>query len=225
MATTDAASREPARHDPLQDDPAVVAWLGDAFPLLRRFGELLADEGLVRGLIGPREVPRLWERHLLNCAAVAAHVPAGVVADVGSGAGLPGVVVAALRPDVRVVLVEPMARRVAWLETVVRELGLDTEVARARAEDLHGRLLVDGVTARAVAPLDRLATWTLPLLRESGELLALKGESASEELRAARPALRALGGDDGEVLEASTVDGVAPTRLVRVRPVAPAGPA
>lgn len=211
--------------DPLGDDPAVRAWLGDAFPVLRRFADLLAHEGVVRGLIGPREVPRLWERHLLNSAAVAPLLPAGVVADVGSGAGLPGVVIAALRPDVRMVLVESMLRRATWLTEVTAELGLDVEVRRARAEDLHGSLLVDAVTARAVAPLPRLVGWTLPLLRPGGLLIALKGDQAVAELAEAQVELTRLGADAGEVVDADTVRGVPAARVVRVVKLAEPVPA
>lgn len=203
--------------DPLASDVRVREYLGEAFTRVARFGELLAEEGVRRGLIGPREVPRLWERHLLNSAALAPLLPAaGVVVDVGSGAGLPGLVLAAVRPDLTTVLVEPMQRRVAWLEEAVRELGLEVEVVRARAEELHGRISADVVTARAVAPLDRLAGWTLPLLRQGGVLLAMKGDQAAEELAGARDALAALGGDAGEVLEVGSVEGVAATRVVRV---------
>jgi len=220
--TQDEGSAGPV--DPLADDPRVVAWLGDAYPAVRRFGELLADQGVLRGLVGPREVPRLWERHLLNSAAVAAELPAGVVADVGSGAGLPGVVIAAMRPDVHMVLVEPMERRCVWLSEVVAELGLEAEVRRARSEELHGRLLVDGVTARAVAALDKLAGWTLPLLREGGVLVALKGDRADDELVAASVEIERLGGDAGEVREVGSVAGVPTTRVVRVTRVAAAVP-
>lgn len=211
--------------DPLASDPRVEAYFGDAFPLVSRFGELLAAEGVRRGLIGPREVPRLWERHLLNSAALAPLLPTdGVVVDVGSGAGLPGLVLAAVRPDLTTVLVEPMLRRVVWLEEVVRELGLEVEVVRARADELHGRLLADAVTARAVAPLERLAGWTLPLLREGGVLLAMKGGQAEQELSASRQAIARVGGDAGEVLEVSSVAGVDPTHVVRVARLAPAVP-
>lgn len=211
--------------DPLASDPRVEAYFGDAFPLVSRFGALLTAEGVRRGLIGPREVPRLWERHLLNSAALAPLLPTdGVVVDVGSGAGLPGLVLAAVRPDLTTVLVEPMLRRVVWLEEVVRELGLEVEVVRARADELHGRLLADAVTARAVAPLERLAGWTLPLLREGGVLLAMKGGQAEQELSASRQAIARLGGDAGEVLEVSSVAGVDPTHVVRVARLAPAVP-
>lgn len=209
-------------HDPWRDDPRVVAYLGDGYLQLRQFAELLADEGVRRGLIGPRELPRLWERHLLNCAAVAPLVPGGTVVDVGSGAGLPGVVIAVLRPDVQVVLLEAMERRVAWLREVVDTLGLNAEVLRGRAEEQHGRLLVDTVTARAVAPLDRLAGWSLPLLRQGGVLLALKGDRAGDELAAGSEVVGRLGGDAGEVVDAGTVAGVPATSVVRVTRVAPA---
>jgi len=168
---------------------AARAAFGDRLELAQRYAELLATTGTDRGLVGPREVPRLWERHLLNCAAVAPLLPpAGVVVDVGSGAGLPGLVLALARPDVQVVLLEPMQRRVAWLEEVVEELGVGVEVVRGRAEECG--LTAATVTARAVAPLERLAAWCLPLVRPGGTLLAMKGRSAPEELATAAPALR-----------------------------------
>ncbi|WP_225752576.1 16S rRNA (guanine(527)-N(7))-methyltransferase RsmG [Actinotalea sp. Marseille-Q4924] len=197
--------------------------LGDRLPLVERYARMLADQGVVRGLVGPREVPRLWERHLLNSAAVAPFLPdSGTVVDLGSGAGLPGVVLACLRPDLHVVLVEPMLRRCVWLEEVAGALELsEVEVRRGRAEELTGQLSGDVVTARAVAPLDRLAGWALPLCRVGGSLLALKGERAQDELDAARPVLAPLGGDDGEVLMAPTVPEIPATSVVRVRKVAP----
>lgn len=211
--------------DPWGSDPRVRAYLGDAFATVSRFGELLTEEGVRRGLIGPREVPRLWERHLLNSAALAPLLPAsGVVVDVGSGAGLPGLVLAAVRPDLTTVLVEPMLRRVAWLEEAVQELDLDVEVVRARADELHGRLWADAVTARAVAPLDRLAGWTLPLLRRGGALLAMKGSLAEEELVASGEVIRRFGGGAGEVLEAGSLAGVGTTHVVRIVRTAEAVP-
>ena len=162
-----------------------------------RFVEHLATSGLQRGLIGPREVPRLWSRHLLNCAVVAELVPPGsTVADVGSGAGLPGIALVLRRPDLRVVLVEPLQRRVDWLHEVVADLGLQdqVEIRRARAEQLAGVVAVPVVTARAVAPLDRLATWSLPLLRPGGELLAMKGATAQQEVDATAAQVRKAGG-------------------------------
>ncbi len=153
-------------------------------PLAERYAGWLADAGVVRGLIGPREVPRLWERHLLNCAVLADAIPQGrSVADVGTGAGLPGLVLAVRRPDLRVTLVEPLLRRTTFLEEVVADLGLDhVEVVRARAEELHGRRQFDVVTSRALAPLERLLGWCLPLCEPGGEVLAIKGSSAAEEV-------------------------------------------
>lgn len=151
----------------------------DRLAWVERYAAALADQGVLRGLLGPREVPRLWERHLLNSAAVAPSLPStGVVVDLGSGAGLPGVVLACMRPELSFVLVEPMLRRTDWLREVVDVVGLDNvEVRRARAEELVGEVAADVVTARAVAPLDRLAGWALPLCRVGGELLALEGRA------------------------------------------------
>jgi 16S rRNA (guanine527-N7)-methyltransferase len=167
---------------------------------------MLATDGVVRGLLGPREVPRLWDRHVLNCAAVADLVPPGsALVDVGSGAGLPGVVLALARPDLRVVLLEPLARRVAFLQECRDRLGLDSvTVVRGRAEDpdVVARLGgADVVTARAVARLALLATWCLPLLRDGGLLLAVKGETAASELAEAGPVLRRMGAVEAKVVE------------------------
>ena len=182
--------------------PEAVDVFGPALPVLQAYAALLAGPGVERGLLGPREAPRLWERHLLNSAGLAALLGEGqTVADLGSGAGLPGIVLAAMRPDVTVVLVEPLLRRATFLEEVVAELGLRTVVVRrARGEDLAGSLLVDTVVARAVAPLDRLASWALPLLHPGGRLLALKGERADSELAGAGAALKAAGASASEVV-------------------------
>jgi 16S rRNA (guanine527-N7)-methyltransferase len=175
---------------------------------LERYHDLLAGPGVERGLIGPRETARLWERHLLNCAGVSDLVEDGqVVVDLGSGAGLPGLVLAIQRPEVQVVLVEPLLRRATFLTEAVEQLGLkNTVVRRSRAEDLHGSLLVDAVTARAVAPVDRLAGWALPLLHPGGRLLALKGERAEEELQTAQVALRRLNARSSSVVEVGSAD-------------------
>jgi len=159
------------------------------------YAGLLARDGVASGLIGPREVPRLWERHLLNCAVVVPAVPPGaLVLDIGSGAGLPGLVWALARPDLRVVLVEPLLRRTQFLTAALQHLGLTAvSVERVRAEDLRGRYTADVVTARAVAPLSRLLGWTLPLLRPGGRLLAFKGRSAAEEITAASDTLCTAG--------------------------------
>lgn len=151
----------------------------------------MADAGVVRGLIGPREAPRLWERHLLNCAVIAPAFGDGLrVADVGSGAGLPGLVLAIVRPDLEVTLIEPLLRRTTFLDETVARLGLpNVEVVRARAEELHGRRTFDAVTSRAVAPLDRLLRWCGPLVSPGGAIVALKGSSAQDEIEQCRPVL------------------------------------
>lgn len=166
---------------------------------MQRFAEILATRGVERGLIGPREVPRLWSRHLVNCAVVAqeatAEMPQGcTVADVGSGAGLPGVVWSMVRPDLRVTLIEPLLRRAAFLAEVISELSLDNrvEVLRARAEDVPPRTF-DVVTARAVARLPQLLTWTIPATSVGGTVLALKGSSAAQEVQEAEAMCTSLG--------------------------------
>jgi 16S rRNA (guanine527-N7)-methyltransferase len=173
----------------------------DRLPLAERFAALLADAGVVRGLIGPREAPRLWERHLLNCAVLGELVPEGsTVGDLGSGAGLPGVVLAIARPDVRVTLVEPLLRRTTFLEEAVAGLGLDNvEVVRGRAEALHGRRRFDVVTSRALAPLERLLGWSMPLVDAHGAMVAMKGSSVEDEIAAAADVLDELGCGTPEV--------------------------
>ncbi|WP_155057166.1 16S rRNA (guanine(527)-N(7))-methyltransferase RsmG [Streptomyces blattellae] len=176
---------------------------GDRFADAVRYAELLAEAGVQRGLIGPREVPRLWERHLLNCAVLSEVVPEGVtVCDVGSGAGLPGIPLALVREDLKITLLEPLLRRTNFLTEVVELLGLDhVTVVRGRAEEVMGKLApVHVVTARAVAPLDRLAAWGIPLLRPYGEMLALKGDAAEEELKSASTALSKLGAVETSIL-------------------------
>lgn len=156
---------------------------------------MLADTGVSHGLIGPRELARLWDRHILNCAVIHDAFPEGAtVIDVGSGAGLPGVAVAIARPDLDIHLVEPMLRRTAWLSHVVADLELaNCTVHRGRAEEFHGRLRAPFVTARAVARIDKLARWTFPLLGSEGMLVAMKGRSALEELEAERAVLTRMG--------------------------------
>jgi 16S rRNA (guanine527-N7)-methyltransferase len=171
------------------------------FSLAERYAELLATDGVVRGLIGPREASRLWDRHLVNCALLADLLPAdATVCDIGSGAGLPGVVLAIARPDLSVTLVEPLLRRTTFLEEVVTELSLGSvEVVRGRAEALHGQRRFDVVTARAVAPLSRLLGWTMPLVAPTGALVAMKGSSVAAEIEAARPDLARWGCREPEV--------------------------
>jgi 16S rRNA (guanine527-N7)-methyltransferase len=195
---TEAAAELPA---PPEQARAVF---GDRFADALRYAGLLADAGVRRGLIGPREVPRLWERHLMNCAVLSEVIDRDVsVCDVGSGAGLPGIPLALTRPDLEITLLEPLLRRTTFLEEVVRLLGLDNvTVVRGRAEEMVGKLPpVDVVTARAVAPLERLAGWGLPLLRPHGEMAVLKGDTAVEELKAARAALSRLGAVGATVVQ------------------------
>lgn len=165
----------------------------DRLEPMTRYAEILAGAGVERGMIGPREVPRLWDRHLVNSGVVLERVPEGAtVADVGSGAGLPGLVWAIARPDLRVTLVEPLLRRTTFLDEVVEELGLtNVRVLRARAEEVDEQF--DVVTARAVAALEKLARWCMPLVRPGGVLLALKGRSAQDEVDAAKRTLGRLG--------------------------------
>jgi 16S rRNA (guanine527-N7)-methyltransferase len=192
---------------------------GDALAQAGRYAELLATDGVTRGLIGPRESERLWDRHLINCAVVSELLPErGVLVDIGSGAGLPGVVLAMLRPGLQVILLEPLLRRSVFLEECVAELGLaNATVVRARAEEkVATRIKADFATARAVAPLDRLAGWAARLLRPGGVLLAIKGQSADDEIVAARPVLSRLGVRSSEVLQAGHGRVVAATTVVRV---------
>jgi 16S rRNA (guanine527-N7)-methyltransferase len=171
---------------------------GERLPLAERYAEHLATTGVEWGLVGPREASRVWERHILNCAVVADLIPpAARVLDIGSGAGLPGIPLALARPDLRVVLVEPLARRVEWLRTVIADLELPVEVERGRAEDISIRRRWEGadvVTSRAVAPLHRLAAWCLPLVRPGGMMLAVKGMSAPAEVERDARAVAASGG-------------------------------
>lgn len=196
----DLTTSEPGRSS--REPPTAVLdaarkLFGDRLDLAQRYAELLATDGVVRGLIGPREAPRIWDRHLLNCVVVAELIPRGArVTDVGSGGGLPGIVLAIARPDLTVTLVEPLARRTAFLDEVIGHLRLDrVSVVRARAEDAVSLVgPADIVVARAVAPLDRLAAWCLPLTVQGGHVLALKGESAAGEVDEHREAIRHRGG-------------------------------
>lgn len=213
-------------HDvPAELASAAATIFGDGLPLAREYAVRLATDGVVRGLIGPREAPRLWDRHLLNCGVLGSLVDKrAFVIDVGSGAGLPGVPLAIARPDVTIVLLEPLARRVAFLEQVVEELGLRdrVEVVRGRAEEIAARPAMfhvkpaDIVTARAVAPLDRLAAWCLPLAAPRGRVLAIKGESAPEEIATHGAAIERRGGS-APVLRVCG-DGLlpAPTNVVEI---------
>ena len=174
------------------EPPAAAALFGDRLPLARAFTAALAEHGEERGLIGPLEPPRLWSRHVLNSAVAAPLFPAdGRVADIGSGAGLPGLVLAIARPDVQWVLIEPMERRVAWLNEQVAALELDNvEVVRGRGEEWKGGAVLDAVTARAVSALRTLIPLTAPLVRDGGELILLKGANAANEITAAEKQIR-----------------------------------
>jgi len=209
--TFEAHSTEPV-------DPAVVtAVFGNRGDLARRFTVHLATSGVERGLIGPREVPRLWTRHVLNCAVLGELVPTGAsMVDVGSGAGLPGLAVAIARPDLAVTLVEPLERRTTWLGEVVEDLGLAVRVVRARAEEVVGDISASVVTARAVAALDTLARWTLPLVEPRGQVLAIKGRTAGEELEATRAMLRRAGVVTHEVVTCGGSVLQTPTTVVRL---------
>ena len=230
QSTASPAASGPAGAPPQELIAPARSVFGDRFDLAVSYAAILATDGVERGLIGPRETSRLWDRHLLNCAVVAELIPENAtVIDVGSGAGLPGVVLALARPDLTVTLIESMARRTAFLTEVVSRLQLDGSVTviRGRAEERAGHDLADIVTARAVAPLDRLAAWCLPLTAVGGRLLALKGASAAEEVAEHGPVVERLGGDPpvirqcgvGLVDPPTTVVEVVRARMVPTNPV------
>ncbi len=216
--------------------PAADEIFGPELSRAERYATLLATDGVVRGLIGPREAPRIWSRHILNCAVVAELIPSSAfVVDVGSGAGLPGIPLALARPDIEVVLVEPLLRRVTFLDEVIDRLGLGDQVTvqRGRAEELISMFHVkpaDVATARALAPLDRLAGWTLPLVRVGGRVLALKGESARAEMADHARVIESLGGRTPEIHscgdrlldEPATVVEIVRQREFPTRPARPA---
>jgi 16S rRNA (guanine527-N7)-methyltransferase len=209
----------PGGTDPLPaPPPAAAAVFGNALPDAGRFAARLATDGVTRGLIGPRELPRLWERHLLNSAAVAEAVPAGArVVDVGSGAGLPGIPLGLARPDLALTLVEPMARRVEFLQEAVAELDRPWRVVRGRAEErsvVRTVGPVDVVTARAVAALPRLVGWCRGLLRPGAQLVALVGARAVAELPALLPELEAAGMRDVHARAVGAALGDAATTVV-----------
>jgi 16S rRNA (guanine527-N7)-methyltransferase len=179
-----------------RETPGAVQYFGDDLTVIDRYVQILATRGIERGIIGPREAPRLWERHIQNCAVVVPRIPESAsVADVGSGGGLPGLVWAIARPDVRVTLIEPLLRRTTFLSETVDELALtNVTVLRARADEVSASF--DVVTARAVADLGKLAAWCLPLVRPGGVMLALKGQSASAEVEQWKEVLHGLGSTD-----------------------------
>lgn len=206
-----------------EDEQAVLSsaalaaeMFGDSLPQADKYAALLTGAGVERGVVGPAEADKIWDRHILNCGAVARLVPAkSTVVDLGSGAGLPGIVLAILLPNVKMTLLEPLARRVEFLEECVAVLGLtNVQVVRGRAEDLAGRMLADVVTSRAVAPLDKLAGLSVGLARPGGRVLAIKGSSAEAELVKARPVLARMGVTDARVVQAGSPDGGAAATVV-----------
>jgi 16S rRNA (guanine527-N7)-methyltransferase len=208
------------KHGEAPDAPSVAAAVfGPRLELAERYAAILAGAGIERGILGPGEVPRLWERHVLNSAAVAELVGDDeTVADVGSGAGLPGIPLALARPAARVFLIEPLLRRAEFLQEVVDELGLEVAVVRGRAEEpdvLRQVGEMDAVTSRAVASLEKLAKWSLPLLREGGRMLAMKGDRADDEVGEHRRAMSALGAVDIGVVKCG-VDYLTPPATVVV---------
>lgn len=213
--TSSARGSSPAELSALFNPPTITAPIpaelrsvgtavfGEALPLAERYATLLAEVGVHWGLLGPREVPRLWERHLLNCAVVSELVGHDApVIDVGSGAGLPGLPLALAQPSLSVILVEPLLRRWRFLAAAVDSLGLTGRVTvrRSRAEELRGELSAPLVVARAVAPLGKLASWCLPLIKPGGRLLAMKGASAEGELADASGVLSRSGIESARIL-------------------------
>ena len=206
----DAAAR------PAPAPASAASVFGSALPVATAYAGILASRGVAHGLLGPREVPRLWDRHLLNCAVVAELIEQrrGTLVDLGSGAGLPGLVLAMVLPDMAVTLLEPMERRCRFLTECVTELGLaNVSVLRGRAEDVTIRN--DVVTARAVAPLPRLAELAMGVVRPGGMVLAIKGRTAAEELKAAGSVLRRNGARDAQVVSAGQGKVIPATTVVR----------
>lgn len=198
---------------------------GERLPLAVQYADLLVTTGISHGLLGPREAPKVWERHIVNCAMAESLLPHRTrLIDIGSGAGLPGLALAIARPDLRITLVEPLARRTDWLLNAVETLGLThVTVQRARAEDLAGLIQASVVTARAVAKIEQLVKWSWPLMPQGGRLLALKGQSAAEELAEAQARIGQLGVQSSTVhsLGADVLD--PPVRVVEIVRSLPTG--
>ena len=179
------------KHSEIEPEPIAAEKLcGEALPTLRLFAEHLAQWGEQLGLVGPRELDRLWTRHILNSALVAHKIGTGTLIDIGSGAGFPGLVIAAIRPDVQCILIEPLGRRAHWLREEAHRLGLtNVEVRNERAEEAAGHVIADFVTARAVSALKTLVPLAAPLLKQGGQLVLMKGQKVEDEVRAAAPIL------------------------------------
>ena len=207
----------------MSETPAQAeAVFGARLPLAEAYYESLATDGSTRGFIGPREVDRLWDRHILNCAVIGEVMEHGArVADVGSGAGLPGIPLAIARPDLDITLIEPLLKRSVYLQEVVDALGLpNVTVIRGRAEEKQVREALDGgvdiVTSRAVAPLGKLAGWSLPLVRRGGEMIAMKGSSVAEELERDAALIRKAGGGRASISTVGDAHLAEPTTIIRV---------
>jgi 16S rRNA (guanine527-N7)-methyltransferase len=216
------APSKPAATPTMPPPPETAeAIFGSRVSLARRYAELLADTGVDWGLLGPHEVDRIWERHLLNCGAVAELLQPGErIADIGSGAGLPGIALAIAEPGLDLVLIESLLRRSEFLRMAVTELGLDVEVLRGRAEDPAVRQNAggcDAVVSRAVAPLDKVTRWSMALLRPDGRMLAIKGERAADELHEHRRVMTSLGAADARVVECGVEHLSPPTTVVVAR--------
>lgn len=208
MGKTQTASLSSTQHSPFHVEHSVEGLVGRYFPErqaeIRAFAEFLTSAGIERGLIGPREGERIWDRHIFNCLPVTKLLPQGAsLFDIGSGAGLPGIVVALARPDLRVTLIEPLERRVEFLKEATA--GLDIEVIRGRAQDV--KKSADFVTARAVAPLEKLKKMSWHMVKTGGSLLAMKGESASVEME----------GVKGATLHEITLEGIELGRIVAIK--------
>jgi 16S rRNA (guanine527-N7)-methyltransferase len=193
------------KHAEVSAAPAAATVLfGSEAERAHRYAEILAGAGVERGLLGPREVGRIWDRHILNSAAVNELLgPDERVADIGSGAGLPGIPLALARPDLRLTLIEPLLRRSEFLREVVEDLGLKITIIRGRAEDKAVRQEageMDAVVSRAVAPLDKLTRWSVPLLRAEGRMIAIKGDRAEQEIQQHRRVMASLGAVDVRVM-------------------------
>lgn len=214
------ASKTSGVNEALATPPEVATVFGDRLPLAVAYHESLRSDATVRGLIGPREAPRLWERHILNCAVIGELMDRDSrVVDIGSGAGLPGIPLAIARPDLDITLIEPQLRRVNYLKDIVGKLGLDNvSVVRGRAEEKTTKRQnrgADYVTSRAVAPLGKLMGWSLPLTRQHGLVLAMKGASAHEEIERDQRTISSAGGGECSVVEAGA--GVLPDASIVVR--------